>query len=84
MPQKRLGVFAPHSLHDLGRFALAAEATRLLSKVLDHIHSDILDLQFHEEARILDRALHALGKIMEFEGAHQMLDVMNQTSICSR
>lgn len=84
MPAKRLAVLSEHSFEELGRFALVSETTRLLGQVQRHKASETLDDEFHkEEALLLDRALRALSEVVEFEGIHHRLDVMNQTTMCS-
>lgn len=68
----------------LGRYALTAEATRLLGQVIRHIEAKTFGDPFHdEEGLLLDRALRALVTVTEFEGQNHDLDVMNQTLMCS-
>jgi hypothetical protein len=68
----------------LGRFALKAEATRLLGKVIKHVQATNLGDPLHdEEGLLLDRVLRALVTVVEFEGQNHNLDVMNQTLMCS-
>ena len=68
----------------LGRYALKAEATRLLGQVITHVEAKTHGETFHdEEGLLLDRTLQALVTVTEFEGQNRSLDVMNQTSMCS-
>lgn len=83
MPVKNLTILQPRSNQDLGPFATMAEATRLLSRVLEHVAVTDVDEQHGEEALILDRALKALGSVVEYEGDYNKLSIMNQTTMCS-
>ncbi|KAH7319124.1 hypothetical protein BKA65DRAFT_513843 [Rhexocercosporidium sp. MPI-PUGE-AT-0058] len=84
MPAKNLTILQPRSNQDLGPFATMAEATRLLSQVLEHVSAKNTDEQLHiEEALILDRALKALECVVEYEGDYNRLSIMNQTTLCS-
>ncbi|CZR55031.1 uncharacterized protein PAC_04917 [Phialocephala subalpina] len=79
MPPQCLSVYPPKSLDQLGRFLLAAEATKLLGRVFQHVKAkDTYDDAHNEEARLLDRALRALENFVHFEGHEKSLDVMNQ------
>lgn len=65
----------------LGPFALIAQATLLLGKVLRHIaEPPPLD---EEEAILLDGALKALLKVLYVERELQQIYMMNQQSICT-
>jgi len=83
MPVKNLTILQPRSNQDLGPFATMAEATRLLSRVLEHVAVTDVDEQHDQEALILDRALKALGSVVEYEGDYNKLSIMNQTTMCS-
>ncbi|KAL5314983.1 hypothetical protein ACEPPN_017633 [Leptodophora sp. 'Broadleaf-Isolate-01'] len=84
MPPKNLTILQPRSNQDLGPFATMAEATRLLSRVLEHVSAKEVDERLHnEEALIFDRALRALESVVEFEGDYNRLSIMNQTTLCS-
>ncbi|KAH7391218.1 hypothetical protein BKA64DRAFT_96909 [Cadophora sp. MPI-SDFR-AT-0126] len=83
MPSKNLTILQPRSNQDLGPFATMAEATRLLSRVLEHVAVQAVDEQHSEEAIILDRALKALESVVEHEGDYNRLSIMNQTTMCS-
>ena len=83
MPVKNLTILQPRSNQDLGPFATMAEATRLLSRVLEHVAVTDVDEQHDQEALILDRALKALGSVVEDEGDYNKLSIMNQTTMCS-
>ncbi len=72
------------SIDDLGRFSLTAEATKLLSRVFQHLKAkDFHEEAHNEEARLLDRTLQALENVVHIEGHDKMLDVMNQAALCS-
>ena len=84
MPSIKVGGFQSHPLESLGRFALTAEAIKLLGKVIMHIEATTFDDALHnEEALLLDRALQALATVVEVEGETHNLHVMNQIAICS-
>lgn len=85
MPTKSIGVLSSHSREEMGRFALAAETTRLLGQVLRHVSTnDAFDNNLHgEEALLLDRALQVLSTVVDYEGYSHRLSVMNQTAMCS-
>jgi hypothetical protein len=84
MPLKCFSVVQSSSPRVLGRFALKAEATRLLGQVIRHVEATNFGDPLHdEEGFLLDRALRALVTVVEFEGQNHNLDVMNQTSMCS-
>lgn len=84
MPPKCFGVLHTQNPKKLGRYALKAEATRLLGQVIKHVEAAAFGDSFHdEEGLLLDRALQALVTVTEFEGQIHSLDVMNQTSMCS-
>ena len=84
MPPKCFKVLQPDNPRKLGRFALKAEATRLLGQVIRHVEATDFEDTFHkEEALLLDGALRALVNVTEFEGQSHSLDVMNQTAMCS-
>lgn len=84
MPSKRLYSVSSHSSDEMGRFALVAQATRLLGQVLRHVMDTSLERTFHEEeALLLNETLTALMKVISVEGELQQLSVMNQTNICS-
>jgi len=79
-----LGLLQSRSPQRLGRFALTAEAARLLGQVLDHVASKDFGSDLHgEQALLLDNALRALENVVEYEGNYDSLFVMNQTSMCS-
>ncbi|TVY88214.1 hypothetical protein LAWI1_G003897 [Lachnellula willkommii] len=84
MPPASLGILDSRSPRKLGRFALTAEATRLLGQVLDHIASDDFGTHLHgEQALLLDNALRALETVVAYEGRYNSLSIMNQISMCS-
>ncbi|TVY43167.1 hypothetical protein LOCC1_G003182 [Lachnellula occidentalis] len=84
MPPASLGILHSRSPRKLGRFALTAEASRLLGQVLDHIASDDFGTQLHgEQALLLDNALRALETVVAYEGRYDSLFIMNQTAMCS-
>jgi hypothetical protein len=84
MPPKCFRVPQSENARKLGRFALTAEAIRMLGQVIRHVEATNFSDPFHdEEGRLLDRALRALATVTEFEGQNHNLDVMNQTSMCS-
>ena len=68
MPPKCFKVLQPDNPRKLGRFALKAEATRLLGQVIRHVEATDFEDTFHkEEALLLDGALRALVNVTEFE-----------------
>ena len=84
MPTKNIGVISSSSREDLGRFALAAETTRLLGQVLRHVSTETSnDRLCKDGALLLDGALRALNTVVEYEGNAHRLSVMNQTALCS-
>lgn len=84
MPSECLSVHPPESIDQLGRFLLAAEATKLLGRVFQHVKAkDFHNDAHNEEARLLDRALRALENVVQIEGHGKRLDVMNQVAMCS-
>lgn len=84
MPPKCFRVPQSETPRKLGRFALTAEAIRMLGQVIKHVEGADFGQPFHdEEGRLLDRALRALATVTEFEGQNYNLDVMNQTSMYS-
>ncbi|KAH8757416.1 hypothetical protein BGZ57DRAFT_771977, partial [Hyaloscypha finlandica] len=69
MPPKRFKVLQSDNPRKLGRFALKAEATRLLGQVIRHAEATDFEDTFHkEEALLLDGALRAFVNVTEFEG----------------
>ena len=65
----------------MDRFALVAQATRLLGLVLEHIsNAPALD---EEQAILLDKTLRALVKVVDVERSLKQLHMLNQGSICS-
>ncbi|KAF4626325.1 hypothetical protein G7Y89_g11835 [Cudoniella acicularis] len=85
MPPNYFSGLQLHNPEALGRFALTAEATRLLGQVMRHVEeaSRFDDPLHDEEALLLDRTLQALATVVEFEGQTHNLDVMNQTLLYS-
>jgi hypothetical protein len=84
MPPRCFSVLESNSPKILGRFALKAEATRLLGKVIGHIESTNFGEPDHdEEGLLLDQVIRALVTVVEFEGQNHNLDIMNQTLMCS-
>ena len=84
MPPKCFKVLQSDNPRKLGRFALKAEATRLLGQVIRHVEATTFGDPFHdEEGFLLNGALRALVNVTEFEGESHNLDVMNQTAMCS-
>jgi hypothetical protein len=84
MPPKCFKVLQSDNPRTLGRFALKAEATRLLGQVIRHVEATTFGDTFHdEEGLLLNGALRALVNVTEFEGESHSLDVMNQTAMCS-
>lgn len=84
MPPARLANLPPESMDHVGRFCLAAEATKLLGKVFQHVQAKDFDSDAHiEEARLLESALRALENVIETDGHEKIVDIMNQAAICS-
>ncbi|KAL2063565.1 hypothetical protein VTL71DRAFT_5370 [Oculimacula yallundae] len=84
MPSKNLTILQPRSNQDLGPFASMAEATRLLSRVLEHVSGNNGDERLHDEEGLLfDHALKALENVVQYEGDYNTLSIMNQTTMCS-
>lgn len=83
MPPKCFSIDPAQTPRKLGRFALKAEAARLLGQVIRHVESKSLGDPFHdEEGLLLNRALQALLTVAEFESHTHSIDVMNQTLMC--
>jgi hypothetical protein len=84
MPPKCFRVPPSENSRKIGRFALTAEAIRMLGQVIRHVEAADFGEPVHdEEGRLLDQALRALATVTEFEGQNYNLDVMNQTSMYS-
>ncbi|TVY26071.1 hypothetical protein LHYA1_G004294 [Lachnellula hyalina] len=84
MPPASLGILHSRSPGKLGRFAMTAEATRLLGQVLDHMASNDFGTPPHgEQALLLNNALRALENVLAYEGRYDSLIIMNQTAMCS-
>ncbi len=79
-----LQVPASENPRQLGRFALTAEAIRMLGQIIRHVEAADFGEPFHdEEGRLLDQALRALATVTKFEGQKYNVNVMNQTSMYS-
>jgi hypothetical protein len=84
MPPNCFTVSQSEKSRKLGRFALTAEAIRMMGQVIKHVEAADFGEPLHdEEGRLLDRALRALATVTEFEGQNYNLNVMNQTSMYS-
>lgn len=69
----------------MGRFARVALATHLLGRVLRHRRDNSVDASFkREEAKQLDRALHALLQFNEHYRESNRTIACCQTAICYR
>ena len=83
MPPKCFNIDLAQTPRKLGRFAIKAEAARLLGQVIRHVEAKALVDPFHdEEGLLLNRALQALLTVAEVEGHTHSIDVMNQTLMC--
>lgn len=68
---------------NLGRFALIAEATRLLSQVLEHTAAEDFGSELHgEQSLLLDSTLQALENVVRHEDINDPEATMNQSSQC--